>query len=281
VQAALLEGLTSAIAGEYAYERERVGRSPEQRRAELVRKLLSGAPVEVGAFDYDFGAWHVGVIATGAGAAGALRGLRVGLRCELLSVPRGEQSVWGWFGGGRRLDSADIERLHTVGEGFVGVSLAIGEPARGLEGWRVTHRQAQAARLVALRRSESRGGRGSIPRNWSAPDRIPPARGVAFTRYADVALLAAALKDELLSRVLVEVYLAPLEGSRDGGALLRQTLNAYFDAERNATSAAAALGVVRSTVEGRLRTIETRLGRALHTRLAELEVALRLVELDD
>jgi hypothetical protein len=265
VQAALLEGLTSAIAGEYSYERERVGRSPEQRRSELVRKLLSGAPVETAAFDYDFTAWHLGVIATGAGAVRALRNLQVGLQCELMSVACGEQSVWGWLGGGRRPQSADIERLHTAGSEFVGVSLAAGEPARGIEGWRLTHRQAQAALLVALRRRESRGGRESI----------------ALTRYADVPLLAAALKDEMLSRVLIDVYLSPLDGSRDGGAVLRQTLNAYFAAERNASSAAAALGVVRSTVESRLRAVETRLGRTLHARLAELEVALCLLELDD
>ena len=49
-----------------------------------------------------------------------------------------------------------------------GVSSAIGEPGKGLDGWRLTHRQAQAAMRIALRR----------------PQRL--------TRYADVALLAVA-----------------------------------------------------------------------------------------
>ena len=49
----------------------------------------------------------------------------------------------------------------------------------------------------------------------------------------------------------------------------------------NAATAAAALRVDRHTVERRLNSIETRLGRSLHTCRAELEVALRLEELGD
>jgi DNA-binding PucR family transcriptional regulator len=60
--------------------------------------------------------------------------------------------------------------------------------------------------------------------------------------------------------------------------VLRQTLRAYFAAERNASSAAAALGVARHTIENRLRKIEERLDRRLSTCLAELEVALRVEE---
>jgi DNA-binding PucR family transcriptional regulator len=135
------------------------------------------------------------------------------------------------------------------------VMLALGEPGRGLAGWRLTHRQAQAALLVALRR----------PRRC--------------TRYADVALLASALTDEALATVLIDVYLAPLEDSRGSGPVLRETLRAYLGAERSVSSAAAALGVVRKTVEKRLRTIEEKLGRSLHPCPAELEIALELDEL--
>jgi len=141
-----------------------------------------------------------------------------------------------------------------------GVVLAFGEPAWGIEGWRSTHRQAQTALAVALRRR----------------DRIPPTR---VTRYADVALLAAALKDEALARALVGIYIAPLEDSRGGGPVLCETLRVYLACERNVSSAAAALKVARKTVDTRLRTIEKRLGRTLHPCPAELEVALALDEL--
>jgi DNA-binding PucR family transcriptional regulator len=136
------------------------------------------------------------------------------------------------------------------------VSLAIGESSKGIDGWRLTHRQAQAAMLVALRR----------------PRRL--------TWYADVALLAAVLRDQELARSLVEIHLSPLEDRKDGGAVARRTLRAYFAAGCNAATAAAALGVNRHTVERRLHAIEEQLGRLLHTCHAELEVALRVEELE-
>ena len=138
---------------------------------------------------------------------------------------------------------------------------ALGEPAKGLQGWRLTHRQAQAALAVALRRSESRPG------------------GM-FTRYADVALLASALKDEALARALLDIYLTPLDDHRGSGPVLRETLRAYLAAECQASSAAVKLDVARSTVAKRLRTIEEKLGRTLHPCSAELEVALLLDELN-
>jgi hypothetical protein len=191
-----------------------------------------------------------------------LRGLAQALDRRLLCVALGEGLAWGWLGGRHGPTVADLERAIREGEGNGGtlpggerdgaVALAVGEPARGLEGWRVTHRQAQDAMVVAARR----------PR--------------ALTRYADVALLATALKDEVLSRMLIDVYVAPLVDDRGGGEVLLQSLRAYLCAERSVSSTAAALGVSRKTVESRLRTIEERLGRTLHPCPAELEVALLL-----
>jgi DNA-binding PucR family transcriptional regulator len=203
-------------------------------------------------------------------------------------VAQDKQSVWAWLGGRERFVVGEIERAvlaaitrEEAGQGEEagqseqagqsrkqgqGVLFAIGEPAGGLAGWRLTHRQAQAALTVALRRN-------GISRNGT------PAQGVTFTRYADVALLAGVLKDEALAKALIEIYLSPLEDSRGSGPVLRQTLRAYLDAERSVSSAAIALGVVRKTVESRLHTIEERLGRTLHPCPAELEVALLLDEL--
>ena len=272
-QASVLGRLLEAITSEYEDELARAGRSPEQRRYELVRGLLAGERVEDGGgggaggaeLGYELDGEHVGVIARGAGAPEALREVAQRLDRRLLCVGCNEVTVWAWFGGRRRMEMAALERALASGDlsGGVqpagglsgGVVFAVGEPARGLEGWRVTHRQAQAALAVALRR----------PRR--------------FTRYGEVALLASALKDEVLAGSLVDIYIGPLEDSRGGGVMLRETLRAYLSAERSVSSAAAALGVTRKTVEGRLRTIEEQLGRSLHPCSAELEVALELHEI--
>jgi hypothetical protein len=252
---ALLDHFTASIATEYQQEAERIARSPELRRTERVQRLLAGASVDTTDLGYDFDAEHVAAIAMGAKAGEAVRVVAAGLGCQLLSVLRSEETVWAWFGSRRRLATADLERA-LVSKGPAGVSLAIGGPQAGIDGWRLTHRQAQAAMLVALRR----------------PQRL--------TLYGDVALLAAVLRDRELARSLVEIHLSPLEDQKDGAAS-RETLRAYFAAGCNAATAAAALGVDRHTVERRLNTIETRLGRPLHTCHAELEVALRLEELGE
>jgi hypothetical protein len=255
-QESLLERLTAAITGEYRRERERMERSPEQCRRELVQKLLAGEPVDSARLDYELDVWHLGLIAAGSGAEKVVLALANGLGRQLLAVPCGEGTVWGWLGGQRKLAIADVERL-LLANGVACVPLAIGEPQRGIDGWRLTHREAQAALPVALNRPH------------------------ALTRCADVPLEAALLRHELLAGSLVKHYLSPLNSQKDGGAVLRDTLRAYFAKECNAAKAGIALRVDRHTIGRRLHTIEQALGRLIPTCRAELEIALRLEELGD
>jgi PucR C-terminal helix-turn-helix domain/GGDEF-like domain len=255
INAALLGRLIETIAEEHRDELRRSERTIGSRLGERVQALLRGEPVGAGALGYDLDGWHLGAIATGAGAEQTVRGLAAGLGSALLLVACGEDTVWAWFGDRRESAIADLsDRL--IAKARDGVCVAVGEPGRGVGGFRLTHRQAQAALLVALRRPQ-----------W-------------LTRFADVALLAFALRDDALARSLLDAYLGPLDTQRAGSEVLRETLRAYLLAERNASSAAAALGVARHTVEKRLRRIEQLLGRQLGSCLAELDVALRLEELD-
>jgi PucR C-terminal helix-turn-helix domain len=256
-QGAVLDRLLSAVTGEYARELEQLECSPEQRRVEYVQRLLAGGGAgDSGDLEYELEGWHVGVIATGPDGMRVLRGAAVDLGCRLLCLARGESTAWGWLGCRHKLAIGDVERA-CAGERDLDVSFVVGEPGSGLEGWRLTHRQAQAALRVAY----------YCPRY--------------FTGYAEVALLAAVLGDAMLAGSLIEIYLEPLGGEHNGGVVLRETLRAYFAAERNASSAASALRVTRRTVENRLRTVKERLGWPLRTRQAELEIALRLEEILD
>jgi hypothetical protein len=252
-QAARFDRLIAAISEEHA--REVGGRldTAAERRAELVGRLLAGEPLDTTELAYDLEATHLGLIAKGTGAAEAIRELAASLDRRLLLVSGGEEMLWAWLGGRRSPDHEELQRLLTSALP-PRVSLAIGEPGKGPAGWRLTHRQARAALPIALRGPE------------------------AFVRYADVALLASILRDELLDTSLREMYLEPLEAERDGGAVARETLRAYFAAGGNVSSAAAALGVSRQTVASRLRAIEERLGRAIDGYGTEIEVALRLLE---
>jgi PucR C-terminal helix-turn-helix domain/GGDEF-like domain len=253
-QAALFDRLTAAVSEEYGREEQGLPDSIERRRAERVQRLLDGELLDTSELGYALDAHHLGAIAAGPGAGPALRALAAALDRRLLLVHPGERSVWAWLGGRRGIDREQLERV-LARDWPAKVSLALGAPGQGLAAWRLTHRQAQAALPIAVRSPE------------------------AYVHYADVALLASALCDEVLSASLEDVYLAPLAEERDGGAALRETLLAYFAAGRHASAAAASLGISRQTVNSRLRVAEERVGRSVDSCAAEIETALRLERL--
>jgi hypothetical protein len=251
-----VDRLMAAVASEYMDELGRMKRSPTQRLAERVQRLVAGeGPADIDDVQYAFDAWHLGMIVKGANAETGVRALAAGLDSQALVVPRGNEIVWAWLGARQPVEIPDVERL--LSTGVVGdASLAVGEPRSGLDGWRLTHREAQAAQEVMLRK----------------PQRL--------TRARDVVLIAAVLRDEALAKSMFETYLGPLEGHGDSGPVLRETLRAYFSAGLNAATAAAALAVDRHTVQRRLRKVEEVLGRLLPDCQAELVVALALEELE-
>jgi hypothetical protein len=254
-QAALIDRLLAAVSSAYAEAAEQRSRGTASRKAERIERLLAGELLDAPELGYDFDGWHLAAIAAGAGGEQRLRRLAACLDCRLLLCPRGERTCWAWFGSRRRLDPAvlldNASRLAMAGH-----AVSIGEPGKSLAGWRLTHRQAAVALLVAQRR-----GGGAI-------------------RYGDVALLAAVLQDDLLASSLRRLYLEPLEGERDGGAALRETLRAYFAAQRNVTSAAAALALDRNTIARRLRRVDRLVGRSVVGPAASMEAALSLHEID-
>lgn len=253
VQAMLLDRLVAAVTAEYGREAEGRLRTGEARRTERVKRLLAGHLLEPDELRYEFDAWHIGAIAHGPNAEGVIRGLAAELDRRLLLARPGNGTLWAWLGGRNKVTTKDVEYLAPA-PWPTELSIAFGEPERGVAGWRLTHRQAKAAAPIASR---------PFPR---------------MIRYADVPLLASALQDDVLAISLQRLYLDPLSCERDGGATLRQTLRAYFVASRHVSSTAAVLGVSRQTVAVRLRTVEGRIGRTLDTCASEMDTALRMQE---
>jgi hypothetical protein len=250
-----LDRLLAAIGEEYAREESQRPGTREERRSERIDRLLAGELLDASGLEYDCEGHHLGLIAKGSGAEEAIRDLAAALDRRLLLIRREKDTVWAWLGSRRAIEMEELAR-HLSNAWPPKILLAIGEPGEGLSAWRLTHHQAKAALPIALRSPE------------------------AFVRYADVALLATAMKDELLATSLREMCLKPLEEERDGGKVARETLRAYFAAGRSASSAAALLGLSRQAASIRLRAIEHRLGRELSACAAEIEVALYLADLD-
>jgi hypothetical protein len=229
--------------------------SPAGMAAEQVNRLLAGEldlpPDEL---SYRFNGWHLGVIAWGGDPKEALRGIAARFDQTLLTVPRGEDVVWGWLGGRRPLA---VQAVEQVAASLLPdeVLLAVGEPHQGIAGWRQTHREAQVASGVMLRRPEQ------------------------IIRSSSVALLAALLRDQVLANLVKETFLRPLEADNSGEGLCR-TVQTYMEYGFNASSTSAALDIDRSTVQRHLHKVEQRLGRHLNSCHAELKVALELKALE-
>jgi PucR C-terminal helix-turn-helix domain len=254
-QAVIFDRLLTAVSEEYTREAASPPRSSGDRHVKRVQRLLAGELVDTSGLAYNFQGHHLGAIATGSGAAEALQTVGRKLDCLFLIVPEGEEVAWAWFGGRCEIDAECFESV-LISSWPARLTLALGEPERGLAGWRLTHRQARAALTIALRGPEH------------------------LVRYADVALLAATVQDDLVAAFLRKNYLAPLDRGRDGGSAARKTLRAYFAAERNISCAASALRISRQAVAKRLRAIEETLGCTIDSRAIELEAALRLDELE-
>lgn len=251
----LVDRLTATIATEYTHELDRMRRSPTQRLGERIGRLLAGDCDSDPELAYEFDCWHVGMIISGASAEELVRHLATQLDCQSLLAPRGGgDATWAWLGRRRGLSVSAIE-ASLKGALPVGISLALGEPRRGIEGWRLTHLEAQAALRVMLHRSER------------------------ITKCRDVILVSAVMRDQSLAKSLVNTYLTPLDGRGDYGEVLRRTLRAYFAADQNAVTAASALGVARHTVERRLRRVEEKLEQTIGACSAQLQVALVMEEL--
>lgn len=248
---AYVDAVSAFVADDYTRERDRMLRSRVQRRVQLVRDVLGGAPVGSGDLGYDLDAEHVAVIAEGADADSVLHRLADDLARSLLTVAATERRTWGWLGSRTPADGALRARLAAFCPPE-DTTLAFGEASWGTAGFRQSHEQALAAHQVAVRLH------------------------VQVVRYDDVALEAALLADGRAARRFAARELGPLLSGDERSTKLLQTLEAYLGTGLNASAAGALLGVGDRTIAYGIRAIEELLGRTVSARSAELAAALRL-----
>jgi len=247
------DGLLALVTEEYGREEQGPGASREAQLADRTRRLIEGEAVDPAFLNYDLGCHHLALVAGFADSRQLIKKLASETNSRPLIVRAAENEVWAWLGSKEPLDP---EAIHGVAASVCPSSapLGLGEPAKSLAGWRLTHRQARAALSIA-RASE----------------------GIA--RYAEVSIIASLAQDPLMLSSLQRLYILPLSKERGNGDMYRKTLRAYYAANGNRKSAAAALGVSRQTVSNRLGQIEERLGQKLSACATALDAALRLEEL--
>jgi hypothetical protein len=231
---------------EEQYRRDRYGpmRSADQRRLQLVRRILTGDPAAEAALAYPLeDVHHVGVVLEGDGPQAASGLVPAGDVAAVLWVPAPADTWWGWI--------ATAERPALGGLAGPARPTGVGEPLRGRAGFRRTHDQARRAFAVAQRTG-----------------------GVA--RFGDVGIETLALADAPGAQELATAVLGPLAGAGARTATLRATVEAYLASGQNAAAAGAVLGVSDRTVANRVRSAEDQLGFAVVSRSVDLGAALRV-----
>lgn len=249
-----VDWLSSRITDAYERERDLLVQDREQRKRQLIRRVLDGESVDTGGqLGYELDRDHLAVVAWGQKPGHALSALGDATGLSLLKAVNSDGTVWAWLGV-REFGEQKLRAVRRF-EPADGTRLAFGEPAPGADGFRQSHRQALTAHHIADAGDES------------------------VTWHSDVAVLALALQDPALARQFVRRELGPLADRDERSEMLRETLSVYFRCGHNGASAAAALKIHDRTVLYRIRSIEKRLGYPISERREELGMALRLAPL--
>ena len=260
---AYVDRVSGVLVEEYGSERERMMRGATQLRAEAVRAILAGEPVDEetlhGRLGYDVRRRHVAIrVST---STSEVRGLERAAReaaaavasGEPLIVPSGAASYDVWSGSYEAVDTTRLEGY----EPPEGIRVAFGRPAAGLEGFRCSHREAiQAARVASLARDLGRQVVG----------------------YAQVELVSLLASDLPRAREFVATQLGPLAAAGEPTQRLRETLRAFLAAGGRSMRAAKELYVHQNTVTYRVKRAEELLGRRVTEDPVELTCALMLAD---
>lgn len=168
-----------------------------------------------------------------------------------LVVNPGGRDLWCWLS---TRAAPDLEELRASAGWLLehGVAVAVGSPAEGVAGFRLSHHEAQEAQRVAF----------------------AMVRASAVTLFGDVELLAVMTSSPEAATRFVHRTLGPLADPGETPGRLRQTLRALLSSG-SVEEAATRLTVHKNTVRYRVNQAEELLGRKAYDAPTELEVALR------
>jgi DNA-binding PucR family transcriptional regulator len=260
---AYVDKVSDVLVEEFGTERERMMRSALQLRAETVRAILAGEPVdeEVASrrLGYELRRHHVALRIASAGTE--VRGLERAVAEATAALGQGKPLVVAsgaarfdaWWGSFDAPATDPLERY----EPPPGVCVAFGRPGEGIHGFRSSHAEAlQAARIGSL-----------------VPD-----GGAAVTSYAEVELVTLLAGDLPRARAFVAWQLGPLASTDEAAERLRDTVLAFAASGGSATRVAKELYVHQNTVAYRVKRAEELLGRKVSERPVELTCALTLAD---
>lgn len=254
------------VAQAHTRDYELLTQSRAHMRRSMVRDILRDKDAVLSASDsailaYDLTNHHLAVLlpSTPETKASQLAArIRAASNCQGTFVyPTTLTTTVVWFG---RIDGwtdRAIDALRAILESD-GVVASIGEPRRGIEGFRTSLQEAESAERVR--------------EAWG------PEMGSPCIRFADVALETLVMQNPQLAQDFVLRELGALSQDTPEAARLRETIEASGRLGSHVATAEF-LQLHEHTVRNRLQKVETQLGHPLAERTTEVQVAVRLARL--
>ncbi len=265
-----IDWMSQRVVTAYESERERWLQNRSAVRAARTRDLLAGKSVDMAAAEaalgYRLEQCHLGIVAwTRTGAPGededqlsplerfVLRlGERISCPARPLFVPCDNSSAWAWLPIGRHV-ATDPGVIWQAADGGGRVMVAVGEPAHGVDGFRITHTQAVQTQGVAL---------------------LNEADASQVTVFRQVGVAALLSADVEAARAWVSQILGPLATDDDHYARLRETLRVFLATGGSYTASATQLAMHKNSVKYRVEKAEQERGRPIRRDRLDVEVAL-------
>jgi len=267
-----IDRISEQVVVAYQTERDRWLRNRGAVRSARVMSLLAEGEVNIGEAEkslaYPLRQTHRGVVVWVEASSEALDRLSrlervVGRLAEHFGCERAplviapdDSTVWAWLPvpSMRSQQSQPQSGQVTPFTADDTAWVAVGDPGAGVEGFRLTHRQARQAQIVSM-----------------AAD---PQHRTRVTESARAGLVALMCADLDAVRAWVQNTLGALALDDDANARLRETVRAFLSAGGSYTAAAQELTLHKNTVQYRIRKAEETRGRPLADGRLDVEVAL-------
>jgi DNA-binding PucR family transcriptional regulator len=263
---AYIDSVCARLAEAHAEESVRWNRSDNARRLRVVQEILAGTLRDEAAASRKLG-WrldrqHMALIMWRSEQdaidehddrlASLVDRLHRALSGKPLHVWADDGRLWVWV-----TVAGDVAAtmLHRVLRVPPDTRVVVGEPAPGLEGFRLSHEQALAAQRVV---------------------QLAPKARSAIERYRDLMLESLVLGDRIPIERFIQEELGKLAERTAMAARLRDTVETFLDSRQSPSRTATRMGLHKNTVIYRLDRAAQLRGRPLSDHRLELETALRL-----
>ncbi len=253
------------VLAEAQREREEVIGGALARRAETIRLILDGAPIDPDTASRRIGyeldhrrhtalvLWTEAPVAPhGALESAALLLAQAAESQRPLTLSAGTTTLWAWIGTHSEPSIAGLRSA--IGQSAADIRAAVGPTRRGIEGFRASHEAALTVHRLLL---------GN------------PASG-RLAGYRELEVTALAAHDPRRAAEFIAAILGPLADDEPAAARLRETLRVYLEEAENAPRAAARLYTHRNTILKRIARATELLGYQPGERRLAVELALEL-----